>query len=187
MRIGIDCRLHSPHFGIGRYTHELVSRLLTLDKDVTYVLFTNSQTPLFPGAKNAKEIVTNIQHYSVREQVAFVKILRDAKLDLMHFTHFNAPVLFRGRSVVTIHDLILHFFPGRKIRSFFKKKSYEIVMKAAVKNAAKIIAVSKYTKDDLVSHLKVPADKITVVYEAASDIFRPVADNVRRGRGETKI
>jgi glycosyltransferase involved in cell wall biosynthesis len=44
----------------------------------------------------------------------------------------------------------------------------------AVRWTDRIISVSESTKRDTIQHLGVPEDKITVVYEAANPIFRPI-------------
>lgn len=108
MKIGIDCRIYSSKFtGIGRYVYELTERIAKLDDHNEYVLFFNK--PEFdkydPPSPNFKKILADAPIYSLREQTHFNKILRNEKLDLMHFTHFNAPIFYKGLSIVTIHGL----------------------------------------------------------------------------------
>lgn len=179
MRIGIDARMYSTEFtGIGRYVHELVLNLLSLDKKNDYVLFMNQ--PEFdkyePTTKRVTKVLVNAKHYSFAEQSKFWWKLRKANIDLMHFTHFNAPVLYRGASVVTIHDLTLSFYPGKKMNSSFHKFAYNIVLKRAVKHAKRIIAVSKNTKQDLVDITHTSPAKVEVIYEGVGANFTPRED-----------
>ena len=46
-----------------------------------------------------------------------------------------------------------------------KNLAYRIVFKYAVKNSEKIIAVSQFTKKDILKHYPVNPDKIKVIYE----------------------
>ena len=114
MRIGIDARMYSTEFtGIGRYVYELVKQLTQIDDKNEYVLFMNEpEYSRFVESKRVKKVLVKAKHYSVREQLGYLWKLHRAKLDLMHFTHFNAPILYRKPSVVTIHDLTLSFFPA---------------------------------------------------------------------------
>lgn len=175
MRIGIDSRLYSPNFtGIGRYVYELIHNLLKIDRKNHYVLFFNDP---FYGKfdvrqKNVEKVRVNAPHYSFKEQFEFWRILENAGLDLMHFTHFNAPALYRKPSVVTIHDLTLSFFPGRKMTDLFHRAAYNFVIRSIVKRAQKIIAVSNNTKKDIKNLFGIKGDKIKVIYEGVNPLFR---------------
>lgn len=181
MRIGIDARMYSSGFtGIGRYVHELVDHLLTVDKKNEYVLFMNS--PEFenyePRSKRVKKVKVNAKHYSFAEQVRFLWKIWRSGVDLMHFTHFNAPILYRGRSVVTIHDLTLSLYPGKKMNSWFHRWAYRTVLKRTVKRAERIIAVSGNTKKDLDEMLGTDPAKVEVIYLGVGGDFGPRADSV---------
>jgi glycosyltransferase involved in cell wall biosynthesis len=174
MKIGIDARMYSASFtGIGRYVYELTQHLFELNNDNEYVLFMNS--PLYetfePPNDRVRKVLVNARHYSWEEQVKFLKLLNKEKLDLMHFTHFNAPLLYRRPSVVTIHDLTLSFFPGKKMTSFIHRMAYHWVLSSVVKRSKHIIAVSKNTKNDLIKLLKTPDSKIEVIYEGVAKEF----------------
>lgn len=177
MKIGIDCRMYSSRFtGIGRYTYELINNLLKLDTKNEYFLFFNEPeySKFIPPHKNIHKIKVNARHYSIKEQTTFLFKLNKYKLDLMHFTHFNAPILYKRPSIVTIHDLTLSFFPGKKMNNPIHRFAYHLTINKATKNAKKIIAVSKHTKKDLQEILKTPATKIEVIYEGVNDKFKPV-------------
>lgn len=179
MKIGIDCRMYSSDFtGIGRYVYELVENLFKIDQQNEYVLFFNE--PEFSKytvqSKCVKKVLANASHYSLKEQTHFLKILKNENLDLMHFTHFNAPIFYKRPSVVTIHDLTLHFYPGKKITSPLHRAGYYKVIKSAVKNARKIITVSENTKKDLQVLMKTPSQKISVIYEGVNEKFKPLTD-----------
>lgn len=179
MRIGIDGRLYrAAAAGIGRYSRNLIGNLLEIDHDNEYVLFMSTEDKLeFENLKNSFEIknlkfkivTTDIPHYSLSEQTKFLKILNRQKLDLMHFTNFNFPVRYKGKFVATIHDLTLFYYPGRHKKGIMAKLAYKYVMKKACGKAAKIIAVSSSTKNDIIKTFKTNPQKIQVIYEAADD------------------
>ncbi len=179
MRIGIDARMYSTEFtGVGRYVYELVHNLIKLDKKNEYVLFMNREEydKFDPPNKRISKVLANARHYSFAEQTRFWWVLQRAKLDLMHFTHFNAPILYRRPSIVTIHDLTLSFFPGKKMNSAFYRTAYNVVLKNAVRHAKRVIAVSKNTKKDLVEITHTSPSKIEVVYEGVGEQFGPKED-----------
>lgn len=178
MRIGIDARFYSSAFtGIGRYVHELVHYLVKLDKKHEYVLFMNQpQYDEFePPSKRVKKVLVGAKHYSFAEQTKFWWKIKRAKVDLMHFTHFNAPVLYRGKSVVTIHDLTLSFFPGKKMRKTVHRWGYKLALGSVLKKAARVIAVSEHTKQDLVEVARVSPSRVDVIYQGVNENFGPRA------------
>ncbi|MBU2265062.1 glycosyltransferase family 4 protein, partial [Patescibacteria group bacterium] len=106
--------------------------------------------------------------------------------DLMHFTHFNAPMLYFKPYVVTIHDLILQRFPTVKealfgrLKYFLKNIGYKIVIRLVVSRAKKIIAISRFVKNDIIKSFGVAENKINVIYEGTPSSV--IASSARAGR-----
>jgi len=180
-RIGIDARLFgtAQAVGIGRYTEELIRHLVELDKDNQYHVFLSafaaSSFPIY--APNLSKTGVNFSHYTCGEQFVYPSIIKKTNLDLIHYTNFNSPVFFTGvPSIVTIHDLTLWFFPGRKQRSWFRRMVYRWVIKKTCQNAKHIIAITKNTKRDIVELLNINPGKITVIYEAVPKQFKVIKD-----------
>jgi glycosyltransferase involved in cell wall biosynthesis len=110
------------------------------------------------------------------------KILQKCGLDLVHFPHFNVPVPYKGKFIVTIHDLILFRYPTRRASTlsaptyFLKKKAYHRVINYAIKNSEKIIAVSQHTKQDILKYFKIDPQKIIVTYEGVDITETPLSE-----------
>ena len=116
MRIGIDARMYSSEFtGIGRYVYELIENIQAVDDKNEYVIFMNPEefAKFEPKSKRVSKVMVRAHHYSFGEQVSFLRILKKAKLDLMHFTHFNVPIFIVVQVLLT---MISHFLSilGRK-------------------------------------------------------------------------
>ncbi len=185
MKIGIDCRIFSSNFtGIGRYTHELVNELIKINDKIhsphSFVLFFNQPEYRTYKTKspNVKKILVNIKHYSLAEQTKFLHILNKEKLDITYFPHFNIPIFYKRPYIVTIHDLTLSFFPGKKMTKFYHRIAYSLTIKNAVRRAKYIIAVSENTKKDIIKHLHISAQKIKVIYNGISDKFKFIKDTL---------
>jgi len=178
-RIGIDARMYRPGAtGIGRYIYELTNHIFSIDSENEYVIFLNKEAydSYIPINNRIKKVLTDAKYYSVEEQTVFIKDLNKEKLDLIHFTHFNAPVLYFKPSIVTIHDLTLSKFPGQKMNTIIHRLGYNMTIRAVTKNAKKIIAVSEHTKKDLIEILNIDKNKISVVYEGIEENFKKVTD-----------
>lgn len=195
MRIGIDARFFGPKDrGFGRYTENLVRELEKISNDeMEFFIFLrkDSFNEYNPANKNFRKILADYKWYGLKEQILFPLQLKKYKLDLMHFTHFNVPILYRKKFVVTIHDLTLRYFPTKK-KSFknylfysLKQLAYKIVFKHAIKDSEKIIAISEYTKQDISKYYDISSNKIKIIYEGVTGYYevRPPeinAINIRR-------
>jgi len=183
-RIGIDARFYGPvGKGLGRYAQEVIDNVIKMDTENEYVIFLYKENfNLFQAdGWRVKKVLADVRWYTLAEQIVMPWLIFREGLDLMHFPHFNVPVLCPVKFVVTVHDLILTKHPTArattlgpalyKIKNFF----YKIVIWLAVKRARKVIAVSQFTKDDIVRHFHVAPKKVAVTYEGVSGHFRTQA------------
>ena len=178
MRIGIDGRLWNET-GVGRYIRNLVKNLGEIDQKNEYVLFAQANdidNIQFQISNFKFQIVkAEIRWHSLDEQVRFPSIINQEHLNLMHFPYFSVPIFYKGKFVVTIHDLIpLHFDTGLATTlpvPFYKAKrfGYKFVLRQTVKKTGKIIAVSNATKKEVIKHLNVDPEKIVVTYEGVDE------------------
>ena len=175
MKIGIDARMYGyAQTGIGNYIRHLLKSIFELDKENNFVVFLLSEE--FDNFKipneRIKKVKVSAKWYGWKEQFLFPIKLYQEKLDLMHFTHFNSPVLYFKKSIVTIHDVTPFHFPGHKMKSLIRRIGFKLVFLSSVKKASKIIAVSGNTKNDIINYFKIKENKIKVIYEGVDEQFR---------------
>lgn len=177
MRIGIDARFFGGEQskGLGRYTQKLIEHLLAVDSVNEYVLFLPEEVARHwskPHQANVTLVPAPYRWYSIAEQCFMPLLIRKYRVDCMHFPHFNVPLLYRGPFIVTIHDLIISRFPTERattlgpIKYKLKQLAYTLVIRHAAKHARHLITVSQYSKSDLQDFFHLPADRISVTYEA---------------------
>ncbi|MCE9499727.1 MAG: glycosyltransferase family 4 protein [Leptospira sp.] len=107
--------------------------------------------------------------YSITEFFGHKKM---REMDLLDIPHFNVPVLFLQKCIVTIHDIIPYKMWSFN-RSFLKRLYIQSVLFLIRKFAKKIISVSQHTKDDLVTEFKFHPDQIHVIYNGIDhEIFK---------------
>ncbi|KKT31106.1 MAG: hypothetical protein UW41_C0005G0022 [Candidatus Collierbacteria bacterium GW2011_GWC2_44_18] len=176
MRIGIDARLYGlEHAGLGRYVTEMVNEVLRTDTKNDYVLFLDSShAKEFQNRKRVKVIVTQIPIYGFLEQIVLPLIFTREKLDLLHIPHFNAPLFYPGKFILTIHDLIKHESKGKETTTrqpwiyFIKRLGYIFLTHNIVRRATHIIVPSEFVRQDVSQKLHVKTEKISITYEAVS-------------------
>ena len=164
MRIVIDARMYGlEHAGIGRYVMNLVEQIEKLDKKNQYYLLLRNKYfySLKLKNKNFKKILADYPHYSFQEQILLPIKLFKIKPNLTHFPHFNVPILWWGKQVITIHDLIKHESKGLETTTrwkplyWFKYLNYQFLAWLVIKRANKIIVPSNFWKKDLVQNKKI--------------------------------
>lgn len=176
MRIGIDARFYgSLGKGLGRYTEKLITSLETISGNShTYVVFLRRENfeeyqPVHPYFI---KVVADYQWYGWAEQIVFPILLWRYRLDLIHFPHFNVPLLIGKPFVVTIHDLILLHFPTIKASErppflyWLKYLAYRVVIAHAVFRARHVITVSEFTKRDIENTYPSIRGKVSTTLEA---------------------
>lgn len=190
IRIGIDARFYGPkQKGLGRYVQKLVENLERKNMADKFIIFLRKENwdEYHPKNPNFKKVLADCRWYGFKEQFLMPwKVWRE-KIDLVHYPHFNVPIFASKPFVVTIHDLILKKFPTRRVSTlgffsyWFKNFAYHFVIFLALRRAKKIIAISDYTKKDILKYFNFNPKKIEVIYEGGV-----ICDNKNEGspRGE---
>jgi glycosyltransferase involved in cell wall biosynthesis len=158
--------------------------VVKIDQENEYVIFLSPDNfdefvpPAGGAGPRVRKIKVSARWYSLAEQWEMPFLIWREKIDLMHFPHFNVPLLAPVKFVVTIHDLILTKFPTirattlspalYKIKNFF----YHLVIALAVRRARKVIAVSEFTKKDVADKFKINPGKIVVTHEGVANLAR---------------
>ncbi len=176
MKIGIDGRL-IEETGVGRYIRNLVSELGTLDLQNRYILFLRKKSfnaLKLPNNRWEKRLA-EVPWHSVIEQFLMPWYFIQEHLDIVHIPYFNVPIFYPGKLIVTIHDLtILHFDTGKAttlplILYKLRRLGYIVSLAVGLWRAAKILAVSKTTKQEIIDHFGIKPGKIEVTYEGVDE------------------
>lgn len=123
------------------------------------------------------------------EQLSFPRACAHLRADVAHVPYFASALWPRVPTVVTVLDLIPLILP--EYRTSALVRLYTALAVRSVRRATRLIAISEWSKRDAVRLLKVPEERVHVVYLAADERFRPVADpavladlRARHGLGE---
>ena len=179
MKIGIDARFVGPQgTGLGKYTEKLIINLSQLDsKNHYYIFLKENNWDYLKLGKNFKKILADVPWYSLAEQIKLPMIFKSQNLDLLHVPHFNVPIFYRGRFIITIHDLIHHQFSESSVTTKslpifkIKRPAYRFVINQAVGKAKAIITPSQSVKNEIVQKFGIDSPKVIVTYEAAEEEY----------------
>ncbi len=180
MRIGIDTRLayYQPQGGIAQYTLRLIQafgRMGAPDEFVVLHNWKDQPSAIVPPLTNAHHKIRTHQLFTPShhrfEQWTLPPELFLARINLLHSPDFIPPFWRHCPVVITVHDLAFQLYPHLLTH---ESAAYYGQIERAVQSADHIIAVSEATRRDIVRLLGVSEKKITVIYEAADPIFRPI-------------
>jgi glycosyltransferase involved in cell wall biosynthesis len=105
------------------------------------------------------------------------RLLRRVRPQLAHFQH-ALPLGYRGRSVVTLHDL--HFERDPHVMGLADRVTFKLVVPRAARRADAVVAVSERTKQDAVDLYGLDPARITVTPHGVDPAFAP-GDGTDRG------
>lgn len=185
LRVGFNARLlsHPSLRGWNRYAINLLAHLPA--QGVRPVLF--APAPIHPDhlarwpVGSFEVVVAPPMRYLVWEQFWLPRQCRRERIDVLHSTfHFGLPIVAPCPMVLTLHDAIDAVDSARRAELSARLRPAALLASsmawASRIRADHVIAVSNHAKGDLIRHLRIPAQRITVTYEAADPHFHePIA------------
>ena len=178
--IGFDARLIGA-LGIGRYISGLLPQLAHLLGERLTVIANRQDAAIVRAliGGSSRLMIVDAQPYRLAEQSLLPLSLLRADLALIHFPHYNLPLIKPGPFVVTVHDLFPFQFP--EIHSGpLPRGVNQMLMRNAVRHAARIITPSQATALAVRQSFPQAADRVVPIPEAADDRFT----SLRNGEGE---
>ena len=181
MRVAINAWFwNSPTTGSGQYTRWLVEHLVTIAPELEIVLvmpegpISNLQSPIsnlqFRLTANRYRLTSALGKVWF-EQVAFPRACRRLEADVAHVPYWAPPIRPSIPTVVTIHDLIPLLL--REYRGGPLVRLYSALVSTAAQNSALVLTDSEASRQDIVTHLGLPAERVHVVYLAADERYTP--------------
>jgi len=176
-KILIDARMFgTKHTGIGRYVENLLDQISIVNKKYDIYLLINNIDIENKYKTKFKYIHTQIGHYTFSEQLKLPFSIYKYNFELVHFTHFNKPILYFKKSVITIHDLIKNFYFGASTTTrlgplyWFKYFFYRLFTYINIKNNH-IIVPSIFWRDYIIKNYRISDEKIITTYESIDPSF----------------
>ncbi len=182
LNICIDMRpaLSRPT-GVGIYLLNLLNGLIELDTENQYHLFSSSWKERFRDIAAAPNFHIHDHRWPVRlltfswNRLSFptIEFLLGRPVDIVHSPTPLVIPSRNARSVITVHDL--HFFLHPEDASAEMRRDFPVLLRQHCKKSDAIIAVSEYTRQQLIQHLEVPSSK---VYSIPHGVDRYFLDRV---------
>jgi len=169
--------------GISRVFSEILPRMCSMDNSLRIYILTRGQL------KQSLPMHAHIAHYPIpyinccpyprrlwepliriANELMYRSKVGSGEDKIWHSTYYTIPKKWEGYSVTTVHDMVFELFPqfysGPKFDLFRQRKRLSVQWVNAV------ICVSDTTREDVLRLYELDANKVHVVPNACSDIFR---------------
>jgi glycosyltransferase involved in cell wall biosynthesis len=187
--VGINTSFsRKPHTGIGQVTLNFLQKLNGLKSDkIDFVLYLEEDLPkeiklsdgftkkIFLPIYRRDDLIRKIWW----EKFSLPRQIKKDKCDIF-LSLYQCPTVLNKKikHIMLVHDIVPKLFP--EYLNNFRKKIYWNLTEKGIKNANKILTVSKRTEKDLIRHLNVDADKISVNYIDADEVYKKtVSDDAK--------
>lgn len=178
--VAVDARM-VRHSGIGVYIRSLLPLLAARAPEWRFSVMgpvgALEDLEWRPGSDVAL-VPTQVPIYSVREQFQ-VPLTIPTHSDALWVPHYNIPLLYRGPLVVTIHD-VLHLAQPYLGGGFHRRVYSRTMFRAVARKADRILAVSDFTRRELIRLTSVNPGKVRRVHNGVgAEWFETAADRAR--------
>lgn len=167
--ITIDARMINAS-GIGTVVKNILKRMIYLKPEWNFNILGNyGELNKFEylHEDNVNIIKCDAPIYSIREQFELIKTIPE-NTDVFWAPHYNIPIFYGGKLVVTVHD-VFHLAMPQFVEGVHKKVYAKFMFNMVKRKADKIITVSNFTASELKKYVGVSDEKIQVIYNGIDE------------------
>jgi glycosyltransferase involved in cell wall biosynthesis len=171
-KIGIDFRFCTKSKrGLGYYSYWLLKNMCGKDTGYDFYFFADehSDASAFKDLDNVQIITIPIKNYFIWEQILLPFYLKKYKISLYHGLGNTLPIFTpkRTKLILTIADVMFlkkELDTTGSVKQLLGKIYRKNVFQFITKKARKIIAISDFTKQDILSESEIEANKIETIW-----------------------
>ena len=182
MRIGIEAQriFRKNKHGMDYVVLQEIKELQKFDMENEYFIF------VAPGLDHCVEPTANFHvmeigggFYPLWEQFTLPRAVAKLHLDLLHCTSNTAPIVCGVPLVLTLHDIIFLEPRDKQNHSLYQNMGWlyrRLVVPRILGKCRRIITVSNFEKQNIISKLSIPEERMAMIYNGYNDWFKPVND-----------
>lgn len=160
-------------FGVGTYTRNVVRALGRLDRHNKYFLIGLPEKvhEIGPLPPNFHTVPLRAASTTLKGYLEFRTIVSRLGCHLVHIPHlFWMPRALPCPYVMTVHDVLEHMYRAHE-HSGLRRSLHFHLTRRVLNRAARIFAVSQFTKKDVMKLFRIAPERIEVVYNAIDERF----------------
>lgn len=182
MRIGIEAQrvFRTNKHGMDYVVLQEIKELQKMDtKNEYFVFVAPGEDRCLEDSKNVHIIEIGGGFYPLWEQYTLHKAAKELKLDMLHCTSNTAPLFCKIPLILTLHDIIFLEPRDKLNKSLYQNMGWfyrRLVVPRILKKCKRIITVSNYEKNNIMTKLNIPEERMAMIYNGYNNWFRPVSD-----------
>ena len=182
MRIGIEAQriFRTNKHGMDYVVLEEIKELQKSDTRNEYFVFVApGEDRCLHDSKNVHIIEIGSNFYPLWEQFSLPRAVNQLNLDMLHCTSNTAPILCKIPLILTLHDIIFLEPRDKSNKSIYQNMGWRyrrFVVPRILKKCKRIITVSEFEYNNIISKLHIPEEKMVMIYNGYNEWFKPVED-----------
>ena len=182
MRIGIEAQriFRTNKHGMDYVVLEEIKELQKSDVRNEYFVFVApGEDRCLKDSKNVHIIEIGSNFYPLWEQFSLPRAVNQLNLDMLHCTSNTAPILCKIPMILTLHDIIFLEPRDKSNKSLYQNMGWlyrRFVVPRILKKCKRIITVSEFEYNNIISKLHIPEEKMVMIYNGYNEWFKPVED-----------
>lgn len=180
MKIGIEAQriFRKNKHGMDYVVLQEIKELQKIDTVNEYFIFVK------PGEDRCLEETPNFHiielkcpSYPLWEQIALPIAAKKHKVDILHCTSNTAPIWCSIPLMLTLHDIIFLEPRDKNNKSLYQNMGWlyrRIVVPKILNKCKRIITVSNFELNNIISKLNIPKQQMAMVYNGYNNWFRPI-------------
>lgn len=165
----------NPNVGLGRYTHGLIDAIGRVDRENRYEILVPHDAHGFRTRPNVTYRVIRFPFFKRRFWEQMGQVLA-GRHDLLHFPYDSRVAWKRAKFVTTIHDVKPLLFEPVRQRTNLNRVIERMLVRDQWARVDHVLTDSECSRRDIMTHLGVPAERLTVVYPGIDlERFRPTS------------
>ena len=182
MRIGIEAQriFRKNKHGMDYVVLQEIREIQKIDtKNEYFVFVAPGEDKCLEDTKNVHILEIGGNFYPLWEQVTLPKVANELNLDILHCTSNTAPIRCKIPLILTLHDIIFLEPRDKNNKSLYQNMGWlyrRLVVPKILKKCERIITVSNFEKDNIISKLNIPEAQMAMIYNGYNDWFKPISD-----------
>ena len=182
MRIGIEAQrvFRKNKHGMDYVVLQEIKELQMMDtKNEYFVFVAPGEDRCLEDSKNVHIIEIGGNFYPLWEQFTLPRAAKELDLDILHCTSNTAPINCKLPLILTLHDIIFLEPRDKNNKSLYQNMGWlyrRLVVPKILKKCKKIITVSNFEKQNIMTKLGIPEERMAMIYNGYNEWFRPAQD-----------
>ena len=182
MRIGIEAQriFRKNKHGMDYVVLEEIKELQkSYTRNEYFVFVAPGEDRCLHDSKNVHIIEIGSNFYPLWEQFSLPRAVNQLNLDMLHCTSNTAPIRCKIPLILTLHDIIFLEPRDKSNKSLYQNMGWRyrrFVVPRILKKCKRIITVSEFEFNNIISKLHIPEEKMVMIYNGYNEWFKPVED-----------